>query len=59
MEASMFIAVPLVVALIGLFMFFFCANPKWSEVGKIMLWTGLLAFLLKLPAVLPTFHITG
>jgi len=55
----MFIAVPLVVALIGLFMFFFCANPKWSEVGKIMLWTGLLVFLLKLPAVLPTFHITG
>jgi len=53
----MFIALALVVCLVGLFMFFACANPKWSEVGKIMLWTGLLAFLMRFSEI-PTLHIT-
>jgi hypothetical protein len=40
----------LLVALIGLLMFALCANPKLAEIGKIMFWTGLLAFLLTLGA---------
>jgi hypothetical protein len=34
------------IALIGLVMYFVCTNPKLIEVGRIMFWTGLLAFML-------------
>jgi hypothetical protein len=42
----MIILLPLLVAVIGLLMYALCANPKLIEVGRIMFWTGLLAFLL-------------
>jgi len=45
----MVIYVVLLVALAGLLIYAFAANPKASEVGRIMFWTGLLAFLLRYP----------
>jgi hypothetical protein len=42
----MIIYFPLLIALIGVLMYGFCANPKLQEIGKMMFWTGLLAFLL-------------
>lgn len=42
----MIILLPLLIAVIGLIMYFIAGNPKVQEVGRIMLWTGLLAFLL-------------
>jgi hypothetical protein len=39
----------LLVALVGALVYAFAANPKLAEVGRIMLWTGLLAFLLTWP----------
>jgi hypothetical protein len=36
---------PLIVALIGLLMFFVSPNTKVMETGKIMFWTGLLVTL--------------
>jgi Na+/phosphate symporter len=34
------------VALIGLVLYFIATNPKVQELGRIMFWTGLLAFML-------------
>lgn len=45
----MYIVFSLLVALIGVLMYAFVANPKLGEVGRIMFWTGLLAFLLQIP----------
>jgi hypothetical protein len=45
-EFAMLIYFPLLVAVIGVLMYALCANPKLAEVGRIMFWTGLLAFLL-------------
>lgn len=42
----MIVLLPLLIALIGLLMYALCVNPKLSEIGRIMLWTALLAFLL-------------
>lgn len=42
----MLIVLPLLVAVIGLLMYVLASNPKVVEVGRIMFWTGLLAFLL-------------
>jgi hypothetical protein len=36
----------LLISVIGLLMYVLAANPKVQEVGRIMFWTGLLAFLL-------------
>lgn len=36
----------LIVAVIGLVIYFVATNPKVSECGRVMFWTGLLAFLL-------------
>ena len=36
----------LIIAVVGLLMYALCSNPKLSEVGRIMFWTGLLSFLL-------------
>lgn len=36
----------LLVSIIGLLMYALASNPKLVEVGRIMFWTGLLAFLL-------------
>ena len=38
------------VALVGLTLFLVSTNAKVTEIGKIMFWTGLLAFL---------FHVSG
>lgn len=43
----MIILLPLLIALIGVLMYALCANPKLQEVGRIMFFCGLLAFLLK------------
>jgi len=42
----MIIFLPLLIALIGVLMYALCTNPKLQEIGRIMFWTGLLAFLL-------------
>jgi hypothetical protein len=42
----MTIVLTLLVALIGLLMYALCSNAKVVEIGRIMFWTGLLAFLL-------------
>jgi hypothetical protein len=42
----MIIVFTLLVAIIGLLMYALAANGKVQEIGRIMFWTGLLAFLL-------------
>jgi len=42
----MIIGLTLLVALIGVLMYALCANPKLQEIGRIMFFCGLLAFLL-------------
>jgi hypothetical protein len=42
----MIIVFPLLVAVVGLLMYVLASNPKVQEIGRIMFWTGLLAFLL-------------
>jgi len=42
----MLILIPLLVALVGLLMYALSANPKLGEIGRIMLFAGLLATLL-------------
>ncbi len=48
----MIIYLNLLVAVIGLLMYALAAKPKLVEVGRIMFWTGLLAFLLDDAALL-------
>jgi hypothetical protein len=38
--------IAIIVAVVGLIMYVLATNPKITEVGRIMFWTGLLAFLL-------------
>lgn len=40
------IYLPLLISIVGLLMYALSANPKVVEIGRIMFWTGLLAFLL-------------
>jgi len=42
----MTIVFSLLIALIGLLMYVLASNSKVQEIGRIMFWTGLLAFLL-------------
>lgn len=42
----MTIVFPLLIAALGLLMYLLAGNPKVIEIGRIMFWTGLLAFLL-------------
>jgi Na+/phosphate symporter len=42
----MIIVLPLLVCIIGLLMYALSANPKLVEIGRMMFWVGLLAFLL-------------
>jgi hypothetical protein len=44
----MVIYLSLLVALAGVLLYALSANPKMVEIGKIMFWTGLLAFLLRM-----------
>ena len=53
----MLLYLPLLVCLIGLLMYVLASNPKINEVGRMMFWCGLLAFLLmgeRLVQLLPT-----
>lgn len=43
----MIIAISLLVALVGVLMYALSTNGKLVEIGRIMFWTGLLAFLLR------------
>jgi hypothetical protein len=36
----------LIVAVVGLLMYVLATNPKINEIGRILFWTGCLAFLL-------------
>jgi len=40
------IALTLVVAALGVAMYLFCANPKYVEIGRILFFAGMLAFML-------------
>jgi hypothetical protein len=40
---------PLLIALIGVLMYALCVNGKLVEIGRILFWTGTLAFLLTFP----------
>jgi hypothetical protein len=42
----MIIYLSLLISVIGLLMYALCVNPKLAEVGRMMFWVGLLAFLL-------------
>ena len=42
----MLIYLSLLVALVGVLMYALSANPKMVEIGRMMFWVGLLAFLL-------------
>ena len=42
----MILYLPVLIALIGVLMYALCTNGKLVEIGRIMFWTGLLAFLL-------------
>jgi hypothetical protein len=42
----MTIYLALLVSLIGLLMYALCVSPKLSEIGRLMFFAGLLAFLL-------------
>ena len=43
----MLIALSLFAALIGVLMYALCANPKLSEIGRLLYFAGALAFLLQ------------
>jgi Na+/phosphate symporter len=45
--------IQLIVCVVGLLMYVLASNPKVSEIGRIMFWTGLLSFLLGGHAVIP------
>lgn len=53
----MLIYLSLLIAVIGLVMYFICANPKLQEIGRIAFGVGLLAFLLK--ATEPLLNLLG
>jgi Na+/phosphate symporter len=42
----MIIALSLLIAVVGLLMYVLASNPKVQEIGRIMLFCGLLAFLM-------------
>ena len=43
----MIIALPILVSVIGLLVYVLAQAPKPSEIGRLMFWVGLLAFLLR------------
>jgi Na+/phosphate symporter len=45
-DPAMILYLSLLVAFVGVLMYALAANPKLVEIGRIMFWTGLLAFLL-------------
>jgi hypothetical protein len=55
----MIIYLPLLISIIGLLMYVLASNPKIVEIGRIMFWTGLLAFLMGGGAIHATQGKTG
>lgn len=53
----MIIALTLLVSLIGVLMYALCVNPKLQEIGRIMFFAGLLAFLMN--GAEPLFKLIG
>lgn len=53
----MIIVLALLVALVGLLLYALSANPKVSEIGRIMFFSGLLAFLIRFSA--ERLHLVG
>lgn len=47
----MIILLSLLVALIGLLLYVMSGNPKLNELGRILFFCGMLAFLLQAPGV--------
>ena len=45
----MIIYLSLLISLAGVLLYALAANPKLAEIGRMMFWVGLLAFLLVLP----------
>jgi ABC-type arginine transport system permease subunit len=43
---AMVIGLTLIVAIVGVLMYVLCANPKLQEIGRLMFFAGLLAFLI-------------
>lgn len=52
----MIILLSLLIAIAGLVIYAIAVNPKATEIGRIMFWTGLLAFLLQTPQLLTLFN---
>ena len=52
----MIILLPLLIAVVGLLMYALSANPKIVEIGRILFWTGLLAFLLTDSSLVTVIH---
>lgn len=52
----MTIYLPLLAALIGVLMYALSANPKLAEIGRILFFSGALAFLLTFHSVISAFH---
>lgn len=48
----MIIYLSLLVCIVGALMYALAANPKLNEMGRMMFWVGLLAFLLQDAALL-------
>lgn len=42
----MVIVIDLLVAVVGILMYALCTNPKLQEIGRILFFSGMLAFLL-------------
>jgi hypothetical protein len=53
---KMIVYLSLLIALIGILMYALCINPKLSEIGRIMFWVGLLAFLFADQALVNVIH---
>jgi Na+/phosphate symporter len=49
----MIIYLSLLVALVGVLMYALSANPKLSEIGRILFFAGSLAFLLNVERIVP------
>lgn len=55
----MVIVLPLLVAVVGLLMYALSANPKLVEIGRIMFFAGLLAFLLGAGPVISSIRVSS
>ena len=55
----MVIVLPLLICVIGLLMYALSANPKLVEIGRIMFFAGLLAFLLGAGPVVSSLRVSS